>query len=188
MFHDGRSALRPQVTAPYLPDRRSQDNAGSGNLARWKTSRGASAAMWCTGGGTVPGGLIHCTRHWHVDHCVGPLGVGTLIVKPSRHVVHVADLTDEEAKELGPVLRDVARVTSAITHPEQVYVALWSHAGGLPGHIHYVVHPITRETMQEFGHGSGVQPAMFVANRIPDPEAVKAFANDAREIFRASRP
>lgn len=36
-----------------------------------------------------------------VEHCVGPLGVGTLIVKPERHVVHVADLTAEEAASMG---------------------------------------------------------------------------------------
>jgi len=138
--------------------------------------------------GTVPGGLIHRTRYWYVDHCVGPLGIGTLIVKPLRHVVHVADLTDEEADELGSVLRDAARVTSAITHPEQVYVTLWSHAGGLPGHIHYVVQPITREVMERFGYGSGVQPAMFAANQTPHPDAVEAFATAARTMFRSVTP
>ena len=37
-----------------------------------------------------------------VEHCIGPLGVGTLIVKPKRHVVHVADLTEPEVAEMGP--------------------------------------------------------------------------------------
>ncbi len=31
----------------------------------------------------LPGGSIHRTDHWVVEHCAGPLGVGTLIVKPS---------------------------------------------------------------------------------------------------------
>jgi hypothetical protein len=35
----------------------------------------------------LPGGLIHETSRWRVEHCVGPLGVGTLIVKPKRHVL-----------------------------------------------------------------------------------------------------
>lgn len=39
----------------------------------------------------LSGGLVHHTEHWLVEHCTGPLGVGTLIVKPERHVVHVAD-------------------------------------------------------------------------------------------------
>ena len=41
----------------------------------------------------LPGGLIHGSRFWIVEHCIGPLGVGTLIVKPERHVTSVAGLT-----------------------------------------------------------------------------------------------
>lgn len=43
----------------------------------------------------LPGGAIVETDTWRVEHSVGPLGVGTLIVKPKRHVVHVADLTED---------------------------------------------------------------------------------------------
>jgi diadenosine tetraphosphate (Ap4A) HIT family hydrolase len=43
----------------------------------------------------APGGCIHRTEHWFVDRCVGPLGVGTLIIKPIRHVVHVSELKQE---------------------------------------------------------------------------------------------
>jgi len=28
----------------------------------------------------LPGGVIHQTESWLVEHCVGPLGLGTLIV------------------------------------------------------------------------------------------------------------
>ncbi|HWX09569.1 MAG TPA: hypothetical protein VNY33_06295, partial [Gaiellaceae bacterium] len=57
--------------------------------------------------GTVeaPGGRIFETGHWVVDHCVGALGVGTLIVKPHRHVLRVGDLTADEAREVGPLLQ-----------------------------------------------------------------------------------
>ncbi|MCU1427339.1 MAG: hypothetical protein JWL83_1339, partial [Actinomycetia bacterium] len=50
----------------------------------------------------LPGGQIFRTDHWLVEHCVGPLGLGTLVVKPERHVTSVAGLTDDEAIELGP--------------------------------------------------------------------------------------
>jgi hypothetical protein len=53
----------------------------------------------------LPGGRIFATNHWFVEHCVGPLGLRTLIVKPARDVTRVADLFDEEATELGPLLR-----------------------------------------------------------------------------------
>ena len=35
----------------------------------------------------LPGGEILVTEHWIVEHTVGPLSLGTLIVKPKRHVV-----------------------------------------------------------------------------------------------------
>jgi diadenosine tetraphosphate (Ap4A) HIT family hydrolase len=132
-----------------------------------------------------PGGRIHRTTYWIVEHCVGALGVGALIVKPERHVLHVADLIDGEAAELGPLLRDAARVTTALTSPEQVYVSLWSHAGGEPGHIHYVVQPITRVVMDEFGYGPRVHVEMFAADRPLDLDAVGVFAEEARRLFAA---
>ena len=94
----------------------------------------------------LPGGVIHDSGKWLVEHCVGPLGVGTLVVKPKRHVVHVADLDEQETAELGPLLRATADVTSRLTAAEQVYVCLWSHRGGVPVHVHFVVQPVTRET------------------------------------------
>lgn len=51
------------------------------------------------------GGEIGRTDAWVVEHCVGPLGVGTLIIKPVRHCVGLWDSTDDEAADLGPVMR-----------------------------------------------------------------------------------
>jgi diadenosine tetraphosphate (Ap4A) HIT family hydrolase len=132
----------------------------------------------------LPGGAIADTEHWRAEHTVGPLGVGTLIVKPLRHVVHVDDLTPEEAAELGPLLRTASAVVTELLHPEQVYVCLWSHADGLPGHIHFVVQPVTRETMETYGaFGPGLQVAMFEAGEgLPDAE-VEAFCERARAAW-----
>mgnify|MGYP006174812863 CR=1 FL=1 len=38
-----------------------------------------------------------------------------------------------------------AAVVAELVQPDQIYVSLWSHAGGVPCHIHFVVQPITRE-------------------------------------------
>lgn len=80
----------------------------------------------------LPGGRIGKTDRWLVEHCVGPLGVGTLIVKPIRHVTAVADLTDDEVVELGPLLRRCSRLAAELVGAEQVYNTLWSHAGVCP--------------------------------------------------------
>lgn len=132
----------------------------------------------------LPGGVIHETEHWLVEHCVGPLGVGTLIVKPKRHVLHVWDLSGNEANELGPVLRESAAIVETLVNPEQVYVCLWSHQGGMPVHIHFVVQPVTREQKDAAGsYGPRLQVAMFEAGESPPRDDVEAFADRARELL-----
>ena len=136
--------------------------------------------------GTMPlvGGVIHARDGWLVEHCIGPLGLGTLIVKPRRHVTAVADLTDDEADALGPLLRDASAVARELVDAEQVYNCLWSHAGGEPVHIHYVVQPMTRELMDAHASwGPVAQVAMFAAQDYPAAAAIERVCVDARERF-----
>jgi diadenosine tetraphosphate (Ap4A) HIT family hydrolase len=123
---------------------------------------GCFACDLTSGRRPLPGGLIHRSGGWVVEPCVGPLGLGTLILKPARHVTAVGELSDAEALHLGPLLRLAARVAARLVDAEQVYISLWSHAGGIPGHIHYVVQPVTREQVERFGAcGPELQVAMF---------------------------
>jgi diadenosine tetraphosphate (Ap4A) HIT family hydrolase len=129
--------------------------------------------------------LIHETDHWLVEHCVGSLGVGTLIVKPKRHVVHVWELEGAEASELGPLLRETARVVARLADPDQVYVCLWSHMGGVPVHIHFVVQPVTKEQRDQHGGGAYLQAAMFELGELPAQADIEMFADSARAAFAA---
>lgn len=137
----------------------------------------------------LPGGLIHETEAWRVEHCIGPLGLGTLVVKPKRHVLRVSELTAAESRELGPLLQRSAAVIDELLAPEQVYVCSWSHAGGAPVHIHYVVQPVTRELIARHGaHGPRLQTAMFQSELPPAVDAVEAFAVRARGGFASAGP
>jgi diadenosine tetraphosphate (Ap4A) HIT family hydrolase len=132
----------------------------------------------------LPGGTIHETPHWLVEHCVGPLGTGTIIVKPKRHVTRVSDLNEAEAQELGPLLRQAAIVVDDLLSPEQVYECLWSHSGGRPVHIHYVVQPVTATLLATIGaRGPNLQAAMFERNGALSLSEVEAFAVRARAAF-----
>ncbi len=134
----------------------------------------------------LPGGMIHQSEYWLVEHCVGPLGVGTLLLKPKRHVTRVSELTTDEAAELGPLLRRSAAVVDRLVEPEQVYTCLWSHAGGVPVHIHYVVQPVTRALMDEHGvYGPKLQVGMFQHGELPPEAEVERFADRARAEFAA---
>ncbi len=135
----------------------------------------------------VPGGRIHETERWVVEHCVGPFGLGTLIVKPIRHVLGVADLDEHETFELGPLIRRTSDIARQLTPAEQVYNCLWSHADGQPVHIHYLVQPITRTQMEHFGaHGPALQVAMFASGEYPQPDDIDRVAERARKLFVTS--
>ena len=54
------------------------------------------------------------------------------------------------------------------------------HAGA----YHYVVQPVTKAKMGEFGgHGPNLQTAMFAAQQAPDPDQVEAISERARRAF-----
>jgi diadenosine tetraphosphate (Ap4A) HIT family hydrolase len=136
----------------------------------------------------LPGGRVHATGAWVVEHCLGPLGVGTLLVKPFRHCTAVADLTVREAEELGPLLREVSACVRELNRAEQVYVCLWSHAGWSPGHVHFVIQPAwSRQAASFTAPGPTLQSEMFLANRPPDAGEVEAFCERARAFFASDR-
>ena len=146
---------------------------------------GCIACDLASGRAPLPGGRIHETHHWVVEHCVGPLGLGTLIVKPRRHVVHVADLRGEEVDELGGLLRAASSAVGALLQPDQVYVTLWSHANGEPGHIHWVVQPVTRDLVASYEglHGPQLQVAMLDRDESPPTAEVEEVAAALRSWF-----
>ncbi len=132
----------------------------------------------------LPGGRIYATEHWVVEHTIGPLVTGTLIVKPIRHCLHVWDLTAEESAELGPLLRRMADVIRALLQPDQVYVCLWSHSGWEPVHIHFVLQPAWNRQHEEHPRpGPFLQVDLFGAG-VPLPRGeIEAFAARARELL-----
>ncbi len=136
----------------------------------------------------LPGGEIARTSSWVIEHCVGPLGVGTLILKPIRHCVGLWDLNADEAAELGPALQLFTRLTRELSDADQVFCTLWSFSGGEPGHIHYVLQPVTRADRDRIGKsGPFIQTAMFDSGDMPPSEAVARFCEEARDWLRTNR-
>ena len=136
--------------------------------------------------GVLPlvGGELLRTRHWVVEHAVGPLELGTMVVKPIRHVCHVADLTPAESVELGPLLQHVSSVATELCEPDQVYVCLWSHSGLRPGHIHFVVEPVQRSSVAELGVGGPTYQAhRFRQGVEPTSTQVEGFCEAARPLL-----
>ncbi|WP_410595370.1 hypothetical protein [Amycolatopsis sp. lyj-23] len=133
----------------------------------------------------LPGGQIHETPGWLVMHVLGTFGLGALAVVPRRHVVHVADLNEEEAAGLGGLLTETAAAVTALTDPAQVYTCQWSHTNGEAAHIHFILQPIRRSDMERHPGKLGpvLQSAMFTAENKPGLAEVETFAELARAAF-----
>jgi diadenosine tetraphosphate (Ap4A) HIT family hydrolase len=137
----------------------------------------------------LPGGCIHETPQWVIEHCIGPLPVGTLIVKPVRHAVRFADLTDAEAGALGPLLKATAAAVTAETGCDQTYICQWSHAGWVAGHLHFVVQPAWDAQRERFERpGPFLQAELFDLGETPDTDAVEAVCERLRARLAALEP
>ena len=137
----------------------------------------------------LPSGTILRTDFWTVEHCIGPLGVGTLILKPLRHVLRFAELTFDEAAEFGPLLHRVSAAVVEEAGADQTYICEWSHAGFEPGHIHFLVQPAWNSQREQFARpGPFLQVAMFEENRPLDEAAVIEFCERIRARLAAEVP
>ena len=134
----------------------------------------------------LPGGIVHQTAGWTVNHVAGPMNLGTLIVAPKEHIVAVADLDDATVAEFGPVLRDTARVVEALCRPEQTYVSLWSHGASARKHLHVAVQPVTAAVVARYGglRSEQLQARMLASGDEPAVADVERFCARARGLFR----
>jgi hypothetical protein len=75
-------------------------------------------------------------------------------------------------------------VVSGLVEAEQVYNCLWSHAGGFPSHLHYVIQPVTKQQMSDLAaHGPALMMAMFRSGQVPAVDDVERVAEQARRLF-----
>ncbi|MCQ8193724.1 hypothetical protein [Streptomyces rugosispiralis] len=112
---------------------------------------------------------------------------GTLIVGPREHVVAIAEPDDTAAAELGPLLRDTARVVEPLCRPEQTYVRMWSHGRDMRKHLHIAVQPVTAEVRARYGgpRSEQLQARMLADGDEPDITEVEQFRGRARDLFQA---
>jgi hypothetical protein len=103
--------------------------------------------------------------------------------------VAIADLDDAATAELGPLLRDAARVVEAICRPEQTYVCVWSHGRTERRHLHILVQPVTTTLVAQYGglRSEQLQPRLMTTAEPPDPAEVERFCADARQRFATGR-
>ncbi|HEX5370985.1 MAG TPA: HIT family protein [Dehalococcoidia bacterium] len=94
-----------------------------------------------------PGGFIFESENWLLTHQVRPASLaGFLILQPRRHVEQIADLTTQEASEMGGLLRRATQALTRALQPEKIYVC--SFGSGVK-HVHFYLIPRSSEMPPE---------------------------------------
>jgi diadenosine tetraphosphate (Ap4A) HIT family hydrolase len=129
----------------------------------------------------VPGGRIVETKHWIVEHCIGPFGVGAVILKTKQHKARFSECTQSEVKEFASLLKLIHDAMEDVLNPEHIYVSKW---GEVTPHVHFLIQPITQETKKKYqAHGPLLQAKMVQSGEIPDPKQAAQVAKKLKQWF-----
>jgi diadenosine tetraphosphate (Ap4A) HIT family hydrolase len=77
---------------------------------------------------------------WRVGHAFNSALPGWLVLVPRRHVTAIADLTDAEARALGPWQVRLSRALHEALGCQKTYVAQFAEAEGF-SHVHFHIVP-----------------------------------------------
>jgi diadenosine tetraphosphate (Ap4A) HIT family hydrolase len=128
---------------------------------------------------------IQRTPCWDVVHAFGTSVEGWFVLAVRRHITSVAELTDDEAAELGPLIRDVSQALQAVLDCDKTYVVQFAEHKDHPHvHVHVIARP--RDFPEEFRG-----PRVFQLLGLPDDQCVSEtrmneIATEFRSVSRNS--
>jgi diadenosine tetraphosphate (Ap4A) HIT family hydrolase len=109
---------------------------------------------------------IFRTAHWDVVHAFDTSLPGWLVLVARRHIEAVADLTREEATQLGLLIHATSQALAEATGCVKTYVVQFAESADHP-HVH--VHVIARQA----GHPDELRgPRVFGALGVPENQRV----------------
>ncbi len=109
---------------------------------------------------------IHRTAHWDVVHSYNTSLPGWLVLVAQRHITAIDELTDQEAAELGVLLRRASAALRQVTGCAKTYVCQFAEQAEHP-HVHF--HVIPRLADQPDDRRG---PRVFGYLGVPDEERV----------------
>lgn len=117
-------------------------------------------------GEAPPWDLIFRTGSWDLVHCYGTSVEGWLVLISKEHRTAIADLTDAESEELGPLLKRASSALHEAFGSVKTYVVQFAEH---PMHPHVHFHVIPRQA----DHPDDLKgPRIFQRLGVPDDEAV----------------
>ena len=128
---------------------------------------------------------IHRSAYWDVVHSYNTSLPGWLVLVARRHVAAIDELTDEEAAELGLLLRRVSAALRVVTGCLKTYVVQFAEQAEHP-HVHFHVIPRMVDQPAE-RRGPGVFGYLGVAEgeRVSD-ERMNVIAAEVRRLLASS--
>jgi diadenosine tetraphosphate (Ap4A) HIT family hydrolase len=137
-------------------------------------------------GSAPPWDCIVRTDHWDIVHANDTSLLGWMCLVVRRHIASVDELTDAEANELGPLLRDVSLFLKRDLGCLKTYVMQFAEH---PDHPHVHFHVVPRAPDMPVEHrGANVFAYLSVedSERVTEPD-MNALASRLREQFRTGR-
>ena len=120
-------------------------------------------------------------------HAFGTALEGWLVLVVRRHLTAVADLSEAEAAELGPLIKRVSAAVEEVVGCDKTYVAQFAEHPDHP-HVHVHVIPRPRDLPDEH-QGPRVFSLIGVADEVAVPAArMDAIAADIAVLLEASDP
>ena len=136
-------------------------------------------------GEAPPWDAIYRSQYWDVVHSYNTSLPGWLVLVARRHIAAIDEMSDEEAVELGRLLRRVSLALKAATGCVKTYVIQFAEAADHP-HVHF--HVVPRMAGQPEDHRG---PYVFRYLGVTEEERVtearmNELAAQIREILLAS--
>ncbi len=137
-------------------------------------------------GTAPPWDSIMRTPGWDVVHSYNSALEGWLVLVARRHLTALAELTDAEADELGPLIRRVSLALHEVTGCAKTYLAQFAEH---PDHRHVHVHLIPRAADHPVG---AIGPNVFrlIGDGVGEPvgrERMDELAADLRVALAVDR-
>ena len=109
---------------------------------------------------------IYRTTHWDVVHSYNTSLVGWLVLVARRHIAAVEEMTDDEAVELGRLIRQVSAALKEVTGCVKTYVIQFAEAPDHP-HVHFHIIPRMADLPDDYKG-----PKVFQYLGVPENERV----------------
>jgi diadenosine tetraphosphate (Ap4A) HIT family hydrolase len=135
-------------------------------------------------GQAPPWDRIQRTQFWDVVHSYNTALPGWLVLAARRHIEAIDELTDDEAAELGRLLRRVSAALKEVTGCVKTYVMQFAEAAEHP-HVHFHVVPRMADAPEERRSVGSILYLNVAEEECVPEERMNAIADRIRSALEA---